>query len=134
MKLFDSVIQSQLSRQRRVDVLDSNYFQDNEIYHKFDFFFMVEGLSGDSLMNIAVNNYAVCSVFLKKVNIAMRKLECVIQNSPVQNMNDAVVFNLCTLYDLSFSPDISTNKKKVLQHIASMYSIEAINWRSFRLA
>ena len=46
-----------------------------------------------------------------------------------------VVFNLCTLYDLSCSPEISVMKKKVLQQFAGVYHMEdpVLHWRSFRL-
>ena len=137
MAVFDSVIDSQLAKQGHGDILEpfnrlsttncrEDIFSDN--------FFLTEGISGDSLLSIAVNNFAVCAVFLKKISIAMRKLENIIQDNPVQNMSDPIVFNLCTIYDLSYSPDISSNKKKMIQRIAAIYNIEEINWRSFRLA
>ena len=88
---------------------------------------------GDSLLAVAVNNYAVCSIFLKKIKIALLKLETIVQDNPAQNLVDPIVFNLCTIYDLSFSPEVSLNKKKAVQRIASFYSVEEVNWRSFRL-
>ena len=87
----------------------------------------------DGNLAMAINNYAVCALFLKKIDIAMKKLEAFIQDNPAQNLSDPVIFNLCTIYDLSFAPEISTNKKKTLQRIAAAYSIDGLNWRSFRL-
>ena len=137
MKLFESVVDSQLSRNctesndasgvfNTFEYFDDDHFYLNNIFH--------EGFYGDKLLSIAVNNYAVCSVFLKRVSFALKKLESVIQDNPSQNIIDPIIFNLCTIYDLSYSPDISTNKKKVIQKLAKLYSIEEINWRSFRLA
>jgi predicted xylose isomerase-like sugar epimerase len=68
------------------------------------------------------------------LRFALRKLESILQDNPAQNFVDPIVFNLCTLYDLSYSPDVSSNKKKTIQKVAVYYSIEEVNWRSFRLA
>ena len=87
----------------------------------------------DGLLSTAINNYAVCSLFLKKIDVAMKKLEAFIQDNPSQNLTDPIVFNLCTIYDLNYAPDISTNKKKTLQRVAAAYFIDGLNWRSFRL-
>ena len=56
-----------------------------------------------------------------------------ILEDPLKFMIDPVVFNLCTLYDLSFAPEMSMIKKKVLQKVSTMVHIEDINWRSFRI-
>jgi hypothetical protein len=69
------------------------------------------------------------------VNQAVLKLENHILNDPTNNMKDPIVFNLCSLYDLSFSPDVSTNKKKVLQKVAGKFFVDdpLLHWKSFRL-
>jgi hypothetical protein len=36
-------------------------------------------------------------------------------------------------YDLSFAPEMSSLKKKVLQKVATTVHMEDINWRSFRI-
>ena len=83
----------------------------------------------------ALNNMAVCALHLKKNLLAISKMEQLITDDPVRFMTDAVVFNLCTMYDLSFAPDISTSKKKALQKLAMRYGINdpVLHWRSFRL-
>lgn len=91
--------------------------------------------SQNSSLAIAVNNYCICQLYLKQVKIAISTLEQLIQENPTDHMVDPVVFNLCTLYDLSCSPDVSTVKKKVLQQVAAHFHIDEqrLYWQSFRL-
>lgn len=83
----------------------------------------------------ALNNFAICSLYLKRNISAINKIEELITEDPVRFMTDAVVFNLCTMYDLSFAPDASSAKKKALQKLATRYGINdpILHWRSFRL-
>jgi len=131
MKLFESVIDSQLARQGTVNAAD--YFN-NPLGPPSDDLLLSEGMVSDSLLAVAVNNFAVCAVFLKKVKVALRKLESILQDNPAQNFIDPIIFNLCTIYDLSYSTEVSSNKKKTIQNVASFYGVEEVNWRSFRLA
>ena len=89
----------------------------------------------DSLWVSAVNNFAICAVHCKQITSAIGQLEALVARNPAAHMVDPVVFNVCTLYDLSFAPEQSTTKKKVLQRVAEMYSLEdpVLHWRSFRL-
>mmetsp|Transcript_3725 Transcript_3725/g.5771 ORF Transcript_3725/g.5771 Transcript_3725/m.5771 type:complete len:533 (-) Transcript_3725:97-1695(-) len=87
----------------------------------------------DSLFAVAANNFAICSLFLRRISSAVAKMEELIQGDPPGNLIDPVVFNLCTMYDLSCAPDISKEKKKCLQEVASIYHIDDIHWKSFRL-
>lgn len=91
--------------------------------------------SADSLAAAAANNFAVCALYLRKLKDAITALEAFILDDPAMNLNDAIVFNLCTLYDLSFAPEISTNKKKVLHRVATVFMVEDpyLRWKSFRL-
>ena len=88
-----------------------------------------------SVLAVAVNNLCVCSLFLKKVPLAVATLEALIQENPSKHMLDPVVFNLCTLYDLTCSPEMSANKKRVLQRIAMIFHIHdpMLHSQSFRL-
>lgn len=88
------------------------------------------------LLVAATNNAAVCALYVKRVEHAVGILEKIVKRDPPRHMIDPIVFNLCTLYDLSYSADISTLKKKVLQRVASNYQIDdaILHWRSFRLS
>lgn len=83
----------------------------------------------------AVNNYAVCCLYLKRIKDGIAEIENIICENPAMFFYDGIVFNLCTLYELSGTPDLSTNKKKALQRVALAYHMEdpIISWKSFRL-
>jgi hypothetical protein len=89
----------------------------------------------NSPLAVAINNFCICALYLKSVGEAVESLEKLIQEDPVQHMIDPVVFNLCTLYDLSCSPETSKLKKKVLQQVALHYNVEEqrLYFQSFRL-
>jgi len=89
----------------------------------------------ESLLAVAVNNFAVTALHLRKMNVSVSKLESLIREDPVRYLSDPVVFNLSTLYELSCSPEVSTKKKLVLKKCAEMYLVDdgPLNWRSFRL-
>jgi hypothetical protein len=87
----------------------------------------------ESTLSAATNNYAICSLYLRRIHEAVTKMEELIQDDPTQNLVDPIVFNLCTMYDLSCAPDISVEKKKALQEVANHYYIEDLHWKSFRL-
>jgi hypothetical protein len=89
----------------------------------------------ENLVASAINNYAICCLYSKKNNEAMLRLEKLIGLDPPRYMSDPLVFNLCTMYDLSFSPDVSLMKKKALQKISAKFGINdpILHWRSFRL-
>lgn len=88
----------------------------------------------EGLLSSAVNNLSLSLLHLKQNRSAIEKLEQLIGLDPPAYMTDAVVFNLCTLYDLSYSPEISQQKKKVLQRIALRFGLidPVLHWRSFR--
>lgn len=90
----------------------------------------------ENLLAAAVNNAAICALYVKQINQAINCFEKLIIENPAKYMTDPVVFNLCTLYDLSFAPDVSTTKKKVLQKVAVRFQLEdpILHWRSFRLS
>lgn len=89
----------------------------------------------ESVFSAAINNYAICALYLRKIRVAIDKLENLIKNDPLCNLIDPIVFNLCTLYDLSCSPDVSIMKKTMLQKLSTKYHVDdpLLHWRSFRL-
>lgn len=93
-------------------------------------------ITEESLLPAAISNYAICALNLRNIKESVLKLEVLIQQDPAKYLNDAIVFNLCTLYDLTSSPDLGTNKKKVLHNISQLYHVgePIINWKSFRLS
>jgi hypothetical protein len=89
-----------------------------------------------SQLAAAVNNLSICSLYLKQIRTAIQRLEQLITRDPSRFLSDPVVFNLCTLYDLSFAPETSLLSKKLLQKVASEYHVDdpILHWRSFRLS
>lgn len=81
----------------------------------------------------ATNSMATSLLFLRRIEESIALLEALIQSGPSKYMTDAVVFNLCTMYDLSCAHELSGCKKRMLQGVASMYRICNLNWKSFRL-
>lgn len=94
---------------------------------------ILEYEEGDVMLSIAVNNYSICCMYLKQINEAIKVMEELIQESPIRHMTDAVIFNLCTMYDLTCSQEVSGAKKKTLQQIANMFNVADLHWKSFRL-
>lgn len=89
----------------------------------------------ESVLPVAVNNFAICALNLKQIKVAVARFEALVQEDPARYLNDAIVFNLCTLYDLTCAPDLGTNKKKVLSNIAGLFHVsDSVNWKSFRLS
>ena len=89
----------------------------------------------ESLLSVAANNFSVTALHLRKMSLSVSRLEALIQEDPVRYLTDPIVFNLCTLYELSCSPDVSTIKKKILQITATTYLVDdpVLNARSLRL-
>ena len=89
----------------------------------------------ESVLSAAVNNYSICALYLRRVKEAISRLEELIKDDPVCSLIDPIVFNLCTLYDLSCSADVSVMRKLVLQKLSVRYHVDdpMLHWRSFRL-
>ena len=89
----------------------------------------------ENLYCSAINNYCICCLYLKRNSESIMRLEKLIGSNPPRFMTDPVVFNLCTMYDLSYSPDMSLARKKALQKISAKFGLNdpILNWRSFRL-
>lgn len=84
------------------------------------------------LLGSAMNNLSLAMVYSCDVMRGVRTLEGLIRKNPVLYMLDVVVFNLCTLYDLSYDPIASALKKRTLQAVADRFLLEDINPGSFR--
>lgn len=100
-----------------------------------DFSFNTVVVLEDSALTAAVSNYSICALYLRHMRDAIDRLEDLIKDDPLYHLVDPIVFNLCTLYDLSCSPDLSVIKKMVLQKLSVKYHVDdpLLHWRSFRL-
>lgn len=88
----------------------------------------------ESVYSVAANNFAICSLHSRKIKVAITTIEELLQEDLPRYAVDPVIFNLCTIYDLNCSPDISALKKKALQEVVASYHVEDLHWRSFRLS
>lgn len=88
---------------------------------------------GAGLLDSALNNLSLAMVYSCDVMRGVQTLEGLIRNDPRLYMLDVVVFNLCTLYDLSFDAASSARKKCTLQAIAQRFLLEDIDPASFRI-
>lgn len=90
-------------------------------------------LEQGELICAAVNNYAICSLYSCDVHGAVTMLERMIRLSPLRFLNEVVVFNLSSLYDLIYDNANSTNRKEMLKRIADLYNLEHIDAAAFRI-
>nr|CCA21402.1 conserved hypothetical protein [Albugo laibachii Nc14] len=90
-------------------------------------------LEQEDLICAAVNNYAICALYSCDVHGAVAMLEKMIRLSPVRFLNEVVVFNLSSLYDLIYDNANSTNRKEMLKRIADAYDLEHIDAAAFRI-
>ncbi|OWF45748.1 trafficking protein particle complex subunit 12-like [Mizuhopecten yessoensis] len=67
----------------------------------------------------AVNNMAVCSLYLGKLRDALKTLEVLVHEDPIRNLHEGILFNLCTLYELESSRAL--HKKQALLDLVSRY-------------
>eukprot|EP00903_Cladosiphon_okamuranus_P008957 g8571.t1 len=89
---------------------------------------------GAGLMDSAVNNLSLAMVYSCDVMRGVDTLEGLIRKDPRLYMLDVVIFNLCTLYDLSFDAVASSKKKRTLQAVAQRFRLEDIDASSFRMS
>lgn len=90
-------------------------------------------LDADILTNV-VNNMAICALYCCDVKKAVLCLEKIIQQDPERHLQNFVVFNLCTLYDLACENTTSTRRKKILREVAERYELDHLDTRLFRIA
>jgi len=73
----------------------------------------------------AANNQAVCWLYLRDLQSAIKSLEQLIAANPEANLIDIVISNLCTLYELESNN--SAGKKKGLLSIISQFSTDELD-------
>jgi tetratricopeptide (TPR) repeat protein len=74
---------------------------------------------------VAANNRAVCWLFTCELGRAIQSLEQVVRRDPARNLNNTLVFNLCTLYDLR--SENAVRDKKQLMQLAARYGSDAFD-------
>lgn len=89
---------------------------------------------GAGLLDSALNNLSLAMVYSCDVMRGVETLEGLIRKDPRLYMLDVVIFNLCTLYDLSFDAVASAKKKRTLQAVAQRFRLEDIDASSFRMS
>eukprot|EP00743_Colponemidia_sp_Colp-15_P007590 GILK01008206.1.p1 GENE.GILK01008206.1~~GILK01008206.1.p1 ORF type:complete len:652 (-),score=104.05 GILK01008206.1:114-2036(-) len=85
----------------------------------------------DSTDLVAVNNFALASLYCKELQQAIEFLEQALRKDPVNHLNESLIFNLCTLYDLALQD--SAERKKVIQDLVARYGPEDFDASVFRL-
>jgi len=54
--------------------------------------------------------------------------------NPTLHLNDAIVFNLCTLYELSCDNELQTQKKLTLKEVCRRFHLDDISDLYFRIS
>lgn len=81
----------------------------------------------------ATNNLALTALFHCQMDRAVALLEAAVTIDPATYLTDAVVFNLCTLYDLCSDSATAEARKKALQRLSEESRLVDLNQSSFRV-
>eukprot|EP00164_Ancoracysta_twista_P008657 GFYU01012583.1.p1 GENE.GFYU01012583.1~~GFYU01012583.1.p1 ORF type:complete len:498 (+),score=95.01 GFYU01012583.1:182-1495(+) len=73
----------------------------------------------------AAMNFAICCLYMCQLPRAIATLEGLIKSDPLNNVNETVLFNLCTLYDLA--SENTAEKKKTLEELVKRYGTDDID-------
>ncbi|XP_071118783.1 trafficking protein particle complex subunit 12-like [Haliotis cracherodii] len=73
----------------------------------------------EPLNTCAVNNMAVCSLYLGRLKDALNTLESLVHRDPANNLHEGILFNLCTLYELESSRAL--HKKQTMLDLVSRH-------------
>jgi trafficking protein particle complex subunit 12 len=87
------------------------------------------GEGGDEARYVCVFarcNAGICLMQMGRLNEAIGRLEDCLRGDCEAALDEGVVFNLCTMYDLAY-PDEAANKKRVLHLLASRYGRQGFN-------
>lgn len=80
---------------------------------------------------IATNNKAVCLLYTCDLGRAVSCIEDLIIGNPEHALNEVLVFNLCTMYDLK--SDNSQEKKKNLMLLISKYASDSFDYSVLKM-
>ena len=73
-----------------------------------------------------MNNSAICLVHLGRLAEAIDRIESCLRRNPGKALDEGVVFNLCTLYDLAY-PDTAQDKRAVIAKLAARFGREGFD-------
>ena len=102
MEVFNSIIEKDrkrlsLSNSDIFSIFDSappdgpsKLWDESSVQYTFDSVVTLE----ESIASAAVNNYAICALYLRRIKVAIDKLENLIKFDPLCFLTDPVVFNL----------------------------------------
>jgi len=79
----------------------------------------------------AANNRSICWLYTCDLAKAIGSLEAMIQSDPEHNLDESLIFNLCTLYDLA--SDRSTEKKKAVMAMVAKFAPDSFDFRVFKV-
>ncbi|XP_013387813.1 trafficking protein particle complex subunit 12-like [Lingula anatina] len=80
---------------------------------------------------LAINNMAVCSLYTGKLKAAIAILENLLHKDPSTTLQEGVLFNLCTLYELESSQALQ--KKQALLELVSKHKGNGFNIASLKM-
>lgn len=80
----------------------------------------------------AINNMAVCSLYLGRLKEALQLLENLVYSDPVRHLQEGILLNLCTLYELESSRALI--KKQSLLSLVSQYKGNGFNVACLKLS
>jgi hypothetical protein len=75
---------------------------------------------------VAANNLATCKIFLNKVGESIKSLEDLVKKDPLNNINDQVIQNIVSMYDIQFAIN-PNDKKSLLADFCSKHSKDSVN-------
>ncbi|XP_078596671.1 uncharacterized protein LOC144873289 isoform X1 [Branchiostoma floridae x Branchiostoma japonicum] len=81
---------------------------------------------------VAINNTAVCQLYLGNLKEALKMLENVVQEDPNRFVQEGLLFNLCTMYELESSRALA--KKHTMLDLVGKHKGDGFNAQSLKIA
>jgi tetratricopeptide (TPR) repeat protein len=107
-----------------VQVALANYKEGQQVFQE-----VVQSEPNNAL---AVNNLAACLVYQGRLKEAVTILEELVWRNPAENLQESVLFNLCTAYELESSQ--SFDKKKAMLELVASHHGDNINITCLKIA
>ena len=79
----------------------------------------------------AINNMAVCSLYMGRLTDALATLEKRVMEQPMTFLQESILFNLCTLYELESSH--AMQKKETLLGLVNRHRGNGFNMASLKM-